>query len=41
LFDVGTPRVYADVDRRKADLLGVPPERIFEALQVYLGSASS
>jgi len=39
LFDVGTPRVYADIDRRKADLLGVPPERIFEALQVYLGSA--
>ena len=39
LFDVGTPRVYADVDRRKADLLGVPPERIFEAMQVYLGSA--
>lgn len=39
LFDVGTPRIYADVDRRKADLLGVPPERVFEALQVYLGSA--
>jgi hydrophobe/amphiphile efflux-1 (HAE1) family protein len=39
LFDIGTPRVYADVDRRKADLLGVPPERVFEAMQVYLGSA--
>ncbi|KKW91488.1 efflux RND transporter permease subunit [Sphingobium chungbukense] len=39
LFDVGTPRIYADVDRRKADLLGVPPERVFEAMQVYLGSA--
>ncbi len=39
LFDVGTPRVYADIDRQKADLLGVPPERIFEALEVYLGSA--
>ncbi|UZW57720.1 multidrug efflux RND transporter permease subunit [Sphingobium sp. JS3065] len=38
-FDVGTPRIYADVDRRKADLLGVPPERVFEAMQVYLGSA--
>ena len=23
LFDVGTPRIFADVDRRKADLLGV------------------
>ncbi|HKR90844.1 multidrug efflux RND transporter permease subunit [Novosphingobium sp.] len=39
LFDMKTPRVYADVDRRKADMLGVPPERVFEALQVYLGSA--
>jgi hydrophobe/amphiphile efflux-1 (HAE1) family protein len=39
LFDQNTPRVFADVDRRKANLLGVPPERVFEALQVYLGSA--
>jgi len=39
LFNLNTPRVYADVDRRKADMLGVPPERVFEALQVYLGSA--
>ncbi|HZU65028.1 MAG TPA: multidrug efflux RND transporter permease subunit [Novosphingobium sp.] len=39
LFDVGTPRIFADVDRRKADLLGVPPERVFEAMQVYLGSS--
>lgn len=39
LFDISTPRVFADVDRAKADMLGVPPERIFEALQVYLGSA--
>ncbi|WP_157216765.1 efflux RND transporter permease subunit [Flavisphingomonas formosensis] len=38
LFDMGTPRIFADVDRRKADLLGVPPERVFEAMQVYLGS---
>jgi hydrophobe/amphiphile efflux-1 (HAE1) family protein len=39
LFDMATPRIYADVDRQKADLLGVPPQRVFEALQVYLGSA--
>jgi len=39
LFNTGTPRVFADIDRPKADLLGVPPQRIFEALQVYLGSA--
>ncbi|MEO7276728.1 MAG: multidrug efflux RND transporter permease subunit [Sphingomicrobium sp.] len=39
LFDISTPRVFADIDRRKADMLGVPPSRVFEALQVYLGSA--
>ena len=38
-FDTATPRIFADVDRTKANLLGVPPERVFEALQVYLGSA--
>jgi hydrophobe/amphiphile efflux-1 (HAE1) family protein len=38
-FETATPRVFADIDRPKADLLGVPPERVFEALQVYLGSA--
>ncbi len=38
-FDTATPRVFADIDREKADLLGVPPERVFEALNVYLGSA--
>ena len=39
LFNTATPRVYADIDRAKADMLGVPPSRVFEALQVYLGSA--
>ncbi|MFC4257107.1 multidrug efflux RND transporter permease subunit [Altererythrobacter xixiisoli] len=38
-FDTGTPRVRADIDRDKAQLLGVSPARIFEALEVYLGSA--
>ena len=38
-FDTATPRIFADVDRAKADLLGVPPAQVFEALQVYLGSA--
>ena len=33
------PRLYADVDRAKADMLGVEPSEVFEALQVYLGSA--
>jgi hydrophobe/amphiphile efflux-1 (HAE1) family protein len=39
LYNTSTPRVFADIDRTKADMLGVPPERVNEALQVYLGSA--
>ena len=38
-FDTGTPRVFTDIDRKKAQMLGVPPERVFETLEVYLGSA--
>src|SRR3546814_15973159 len=38
-FDPSNPRVFADIDRAKANALGVPPERVFEALQAYLGSA--
>jgi len=38
-FSSGTPTVFADIDRVRAEKLGVPPEKIFEALQVYLGSA--
>jgi hydrophobe/amphiphile efflux-1 (HAE1) family protein len=38
-FSGATPNIYADIDRVKAAKLGVPPERVFEALQVYLGSA--
>ncbi len=38
-FSTGTPSIYADVDRVKAEKLGVPPARVFEAMQVYLGSA--
>jgi multidrug efflux pump subunit AcrB len=37
-FDTNSPRVVADIDRRKAALLGVPPERIFSTLGTYLGS---
>jgi len=39
LFNTSTPRIFADIDRSKADMLGVPAERVNEALQVYLGSA--
>jgi HAE1 family hydrophobic/amphiphilic exporter-1 len=39
LFNTGTPKIYADIDRVKAEMLGVPTDRILEALEVYLGSA--
>jgi hydrophobe/amphiphile efflux-1 (HAE1) family protein len=39
LFSTRTPTVYADIDREKAEKLGVSPDKVFEALQVYLGSA--
>ncbi len=39
LFNTRTPTVYADIDRERAQKLGVPPAQVFEAMQVYLGSA--
>jgi HAE1 family hydrophobic/amphiphilic exporter-1 len=39
LFNTGTPRVFADIDRDKAQLLGVNPADVFSTLQVYLGSS--
>lgn len=39
LFNTRTPKVYADIDRVRAEILGVPASRVFEALEVYLGSA--
>jgi HAE1 family hydrophobic/amphiphilic exporter-1 len=39
LFDTGTPKIYADIDRVKAEMLGVTAEQVFEALEVYIGSA--
>jgi HAE1 family hydrophobic/amphiphilic exporter-1 len=38
-FSTRTPSVYADIDREKAQKLGVTPDKVFEAMQVYLGSA--
>ncbi|RXZ65723.1 efflux RND transporter permease subunit [Pelagerythrobacter rhizovicinus] len=38
-FETGTPRVRAEIDRDKAQILGVSPSDIFNTLQVYLGSA--
>ncbi|MBI3445967.1 MAG: efflux RND transporter permease subunit [Magnetospirillum sp.] len=39
LFNTRTPNVYADIDRVRAQKLGVPVDRVSEALQVYLGSS--
>jgi hydrophobe/amphiphile efflux-1 (HAE1) family protein len=39
LFNTRTPAVYADIDRERAEKLGVSPDKVFDALQVYLGSA--
>lgn len=38
-FDTGTPRVRSDIDREKAQMLGVAPSDVFDTLSVYLGSA--
>ena len=37
-FRVGVPQVYADVDRVKTEMLEVPVDRVFETMQIYLGS---
>ena len=38
-FSTRTPTVFADIDRVKAEKLGVTPSQVFAAMQVYLGSA--
>lgn len=38
-FSIGTPQVYLDIDREKAERLHVPISSVFEALEVYIGSA--
>ena len=39
LYNTGTPRIYADIDRTKAQMLRVSPTDVFDTLQTYLGSA--
>ncbi|MEM7775587.1 MAG: multidrug efflux RND transporter permease subunit [Pseudomonadota bacterium] len=39
LYSTGTPRIFANIDRERAEMLNVPVQRIHEALEVYLGSA--
>jgi HAE1 family hydrophobic/amphiphilic exporter-1 len=38
-FNTKTPRLFADIDRERAEQLGVPVERIFSTLNTYLGSS--
>lgn len=38
LFNTSTPTLRAEVDRTKAEMLGVPLARVSEALSYYLGS---
>jgi multidrug efflux pump subunit AcrB len=38
LFNAGSPSVYADIDRLKAEKLGLTPTDVFSTLQVYMGS---
>jgi len=38
LFETSTPQVYLNIDRTKAQLLGVNVTDVFNALQIYIGS---
>jgi hydrophobe/amphiphile efflux-1 (HAE1) family protein len=38
LFNAGSPSIYADIDRLRAEKVGLTPTDVFSALQVYLGS---
>lgn len=37
-FNTDTPKVYADIDRVRAEMLGVTSSDVFQTLEVYLGS---
>jgi HAE1 family hydrophobic/amphiphilic exporter-1 len=37
-FNTKTPTIHADIDRQKAETLGVPDSQVFDTLQTYLGS---
>ncbi|MGH8734131.1 MAG: efflux RND transporter permease subunit, partial [Burkholderiales bacterium] len=39
LFETSTPQLYLDIDRTKAQLLGVRVPDVFAALQIYIGSS--
>ncbi len=39
VFNTATPQLFLDIDRVKAEKLGVPITEVFRALEIYLGSA--
>jgi HAE1 family hydrophobic/amphiphilic exporter-1 len=39
LFNTATPQIRADIDRTRAEMLGVPVSRVHEAMGIYMGSA--
>jgi multidrug efflux pump len=39
IFETSTPQLYLDIDRTKAQMLGINVPDVFAALQVYIGSA--
>ena len=38
-FETSTPRLYLDIDRERARRLNVPLQNVFDALEIYVGSA--
>jgi len=38
LFNTRTPKIYADIDRVRAEILEVSADDVFQALEIYLGS---
>jgi HAE1 family hydrophobic/amphiphilic exporter-1 len=39
LYNTRTPKIYADIDRARAEMLGVTADQVFETLEVYVGSS--
>jgi HAE1 family hydrophobic/amphiphilic exporter-1 len=39
LFNTATPQIRAEVDRTRAEMLGVPVSRVHDAMGIYMGSA--
>lgn len=39
LYNTRTPQIFADIDRVKAEQLGVPITNVFDTLSIYMGSS--